>query len=309
MDHLDSVSQARDLDALPAALGEEKLNVYALSYGTVLGEMYAEQFPDRIRTMILDGVVDHSADTTRIEVTGSKAAQESFEKFVDWCAESAACALHGKDVRAIVADLYARADAGTLPDPTDPSTMLSRVRLTQRILEPLGNGVVTGVADRIVELTTSKPGPAPEATPPAATVPLPIYISCADHHSDIDSYAKLTAVNAMAETVAPDVKHGWHGVASLCVNPPFETTNPPHELDVDGAPPIMVSNSRYDDSTPHANAVRVADQIDGAVLVTYDGIGHGAAPRGPCMAEVVTAYYLAATPPAPDTHCPAEPLP
>lgn len=310
IDHLDSVDQARDLDALRAALGEDELNIYALSYGTVLGQMYAEHFPGRIRTMVLDANVDHSADTERTEVANARAAQESFDVVVDWCAGSEACALHGRDVKAIVADLYAKADAGKLTDPADPSRTMDRQALTQHILEPLGNAAVTEVANRIATLAgprTTKPdargpdGPAADA--------LPIYISCADHRSSTDSYAELRRIRHRTGAVAPNVKGGWHGVATLCVNPPFDTTNPPHELDVRGAPPIMVTNSRYDESTPHEGAERVAAQLGNAMLLTYDGLGHGAAIRGRCMREHVTGYLVGATLPAPGTHCPAEPLP
>ncbi|TDD02286.1 alpha/beta fold hydrolase [Nonomuraea diastatica] len=44
-DHVDSKDVARDLDALRAALGEEKLTYYGISYGTLIGQMYAELFP------------------------------------------------------------------------------------------------------------------------------------------------------------------------------------------------------------------------------------------------------------------------
>ena len=58
--HLDTVSVARDLDAIRAALGDEKLNYLGLSYGSMIGAQYAELFPDKIRVMALDGALDHS---------------------------------------------------------------------------------------------------------------------------------------------------------------------------------------------------------------------------------------------------------
>lgn len=44
-DHLDSTDTAHDVDGLRAWLGLDRLNLYALSYGTVIGQMYAERFP------------------------------------------------------------------------------------------------------------------------------------------------------------------------------------------------------------------------------------------------------------------------
>ena len=47
----------RDIDALRRALGEEKISFWGLSYGTTLGRAYAQQFPQRLRALILDGTI------------------------------------------------------------------------------------------------------------------------------------------------------------------------------------------------------------------------------------------------------------
>src|SRR5690606_688739 len=46
-----------DLDALRRALGISRWNLYGISYGTRVAQRYAAMFPDRVRVMILDGVV------------------------------------------------------------------------------------------------------------------------------------------------------------------------------------------------------------------------------------------------------------
>jgi hypothetical protein len=79
-------------------------------------------------------------------------------------------------------------------------------------------------------------------------------------------------------------------------------TNPQRPLRVHGAPPIMVLNSRYDVSTPYQGAQHVAAQLPG-VMVTYDGMGHGAVTRGRCAAGLVYHYLSERRLPPPDTHC------
>jgi len=49
---------ARDMDVLRRAVGDKKLNFLGFSYGSYLGEVYANLFPDRFRAMVIDGVVD-----------------------------------------------------------------------------------------------------------------------------------------------------------------------------------------------------------------------------------------------------------
>jgi pimeloyl-ACP methyl ester carboxylesterase len=46
----------KDLDQIRAALGYEKLNIWGGSYGTRVVLEYARQFPNRLRSMVLDGV-------------------------------------------------------------------------------------------------------------------------------------------------------------------------------------------------------------------------------------------------------------
>ncbi|HEX5742100.1 MAG TPA: alpha/beta hydrolase, partial [Pilimelia sp.] len=49
---------ARDMDVLRRALGDERLTYFGVSYGSVLGQYYANMFPDRLRAVAVDGVLD-----------------------------------------------------------------------------------------------------------------------------------------------------------------------------------------------------------------------------------------------------------
>ena len=52
---------ARDMDLLRAAVGDERLTYLGLSYGTYIGTVYANLFPDRVRALVLDGAYDPAA--------------------------------------------------------------------------------------------------------------------------------------------------------------------------------------------------------------------------------------------------------
>ncbi|KAJ3180482.1 hypothetical protein HDU87_001991 [Geranomyces variabilis] len=49
---------ARDMDLLREAMGLEEMRYWGFSYGTQLGTVYANMFPDRVGRMVLDGAVD-----------------------------------------------------------------------------------------------------------------------------------------------------------------------------------------------------------------------------------------------------------
>ena len=63
-DHMSSADAARDLDLLRRVLGDRKLTYLGYSYGSVLGQNYANLFPDNFRALVIDGVVDPIAWST-----------------------------------------------------------------------------------------------------------------------------------------------------------------------------------------------------------------------------------------------------
>lgn len=78
----------RDLDRVRAALGYERINLYGGSYGTRVAEHYLRRFPDRTRTMILDGVIPpRLALGPEIALDAEKALTAILER----CARDAAC--------------------------------------------------------------------------------------------------------------------------------------------------------------------------------------------------------------------------
>ena len=48
----------RDMDVLRRAVGDKKLTYLGFSYGTAIGQYYANMFPDRFRAIVVDGVLD-----------------------------------------------------------------------------------------------------------------------------------------------------------------------------------------------------------------------------------------------------------
>ena len=81
----------RDLDRLRELAGEETITYVGLSYGTVIGQMYANLFPERVRAMLLDGIVDPVAYTTSAETrvaSNAASTDEVFAQFLELCEEA-----------------------------------------------------------------------------------------------------------------------------------------------------------------------------------------------------------------------------
>ena len=75
LSHLSTANVARDMDRLRQAVGDEQLTYLGSSYGTYLGATYANLFPDQIRAMVLDGVIDPPSYTSADQVSATWSAR------------------------------------------------------------------------------------------------------------------------------------------------------------------------------------------------------------------------------------------
>ncbi|TMR16568.1 alpha/beta hydrolase [Nonomuraea turkmeniaca] len=297
-DHVDSVNVARDLDALRAALGEEKLTFYGISYGTLIGQMYAELFPNRIRAMALDSNMDHSLGVKAFLDTEAYAVEDAFDQFVGWCDQEPSCALHGQDVRAVWERILAKARSGQLyyPGVTDPPMTELQV-LWQGVL---GN---EGPAWQLLsEMLRALDGGEPPAwVPPlpgrqpvtGELAQLPTAILCQDYNLRVRNYDEYAALLRSSARWAPDMRLNPMPIEDLpvCLNHPV--TNPQHRLVYTGSAPILLGNSLHDPSTPWIWSANVASQFGPkAVLLTYEGWGHRIYGKDRCSTEPIDNYLI-----------------
>ncbi|AOR31492.1 protease [Streptomyces fodineus] len=83
-----SLNNARDLDVLRAALGEDRLTFMGASYGTYFGALYAAMFPSHVRRMVLDSTVnpDPAKIWYRSNLDQSAAFEDRWADFRNWIA-------------------------------------------------------------------------------------------------------------------------------------------------------------------------------------------------------------------------------
>ncbi|MFC5187953.1 alpha/beta hydrolase [Actinomadura harenae] len=313
-DHIDSRATARDIDALRAALGDRKLTYWGVSYGSLIGQQYAELFPGRIRALALDSNLDHSRRARGYLDAMTSASEDSFDQFAAWCATSTDCVLHGRDVAAVFEQLYARAQAGTLPDPDDPTSGITPQYLlehTQHQFAMMGSDDWASLATMLAAMSRqpSRSVPPKPVPPSGQGLGYDQKVFCADWQLSLDGPRALANTQRRLARIAPHMRRAtlaWSVMAS-CQGDPVPLTNPPHRYRISGTPPILLVNNLHDPSTPYAFATDIARQIPAAVLLTYDGRGHGSYNRSRCIADLTDHYLIDTRPPARGTHCPATP--
>ncbi|MFB9351228.1 alpha/beta hydrolase [Streptomyces heliomycini] len=105
--YIDTDSTVRDLDVIRRALGAEKLNYFGFSYGTYLGAVYAKLFPERVRRLVLDSVVDPTGVWYDANLDQDHAFNDRHRAFMAWVAEHDRAYGLGTDPEKVEATWYA----------------------------------------------------------------------------------------------------------------------------------------------------------------------------------------------------------
>jgi len=312
--HVDTVSAARDIDAIRQALHQRQINYLGISYGTYLGMTYARLFPHRIRAMVLDGAYDHAMGPQEFLWQEAASLSDVFQRFATWCGASASCALHGQNVLAVWNRLLARARRHPLPAPHatgGPATVSAGAVLMvlPSLLyfgpaSPLATWPTLGKA-----LAEAQAGDASLlADDTAVGQPQPAYtaVGCQDTPPQFHGYRDAAARLAMARALSPytsGASEAWE-ISALCAGWPVPPADPWNGQPVRGAPPILVASAEHDPSTPLPWAQDMHRQIAGSTLLIADVTGHTAFLNSACARGREAAYLVTGTMPAND-RCPS----
>jgi pimeloyl-ACP methyl ester carboxylesterase len=289
--HVDTLSVARDLEALREALGDGKLNFLGLSYGAEIGTLYAELYPGRIRTMALDAVFDHSIPPSTLFAQSTVAYEDTFNRFTSWCRRATDCALHGRDVAVLFDRLAQQADRQPIAAPQcadgtcRPTVDGDDIRLNAYDYLLFKDGLAAigqvGWRDLAAALAAAEAGDASGlSTRIQADSQNSLFsglaVTCLDFPPLVSSYGDMVAVSRRARTLAPHTRGAGEAWAALtsCVDWPLPMVNPPHRARIRGTTNILLVNATHDPSTPYVMARNVLGQLPGAVLLTREGDGH-----------------------------------
>lgn len=186
----------QDLDAVREALGYSRLVVYGGSYGTRVAQHYMRRFPDRVRAVILDGVVPPQLS---LGPGIALAAQAALDMHFDRCEADADCAARFPGLRQDFQRLLNQLRAEPVPvQLANPRTGLPETRT-------MGYDQFAG-AVRLLSYN------------PLTVALLPLLIS----EAAAGNYAPLMAQSLMvSESMEQTLSYGMHNAVVCAEDVPF----------------------------------------------------------------------------------------
>lgn len=300
--HVGTRNVARDLDLLRAAMGDEQLSYVGYSYGTSIGQAYAELFPDRVRTMILDGVVDTAPPGIDAATAQARGFEAALARWGAGCDPRTSCTFD--DPIAAVDQMLALAEDGVNSSsgrralgPGEASIGLDYPLYDERLWPRLDQAVaaaIDGDGGPMVDLADDY----------TRLVDFSIYfaVSCLDSAWPRDPDEFLTRAK-QAGAVAPRFGESIVNDYIRCALWPADP-DPLGAITAPGTAPIMVVSTTGDPATPYENGVTVARRLERGALVTHDGDGHTIVFQGSgCIDALAIDYLIDRTVPAADTVC------
>jgi pimeloyl-ACP methyl ester carboxylesterase len=334
---------ARDMDVMRRAVGDKKLSYLGFSYGTAIGQYYADMFPDRFRAIAVDGVINPASwvgsKATRNTIQDDRlrsadGAYKAYFEIMRRCdiAGSSKCVFASGNPLNNFATITRRLKAHplVLPDPIFGGTVKETYAdfigdVLDALYSPTAGDDVTGLAQEMWELTS------PEGTLSVTTVSaartafttrirssrlarafpydnsFDAYASvmCTDGRHPADA-AKWPALAAKADKRAPYFGRAWAWGSVQCARNTWTVRD---EDAYTGpftrrtASPVLLVGSYWDPATNYRDAVSSAKLLPNSRLLSSANFGHTAYGTSACATGAIDRYLLHKTLPAKGKSC------
>jgi pimeloyl-ACP methyl ester carboxylesterase len=285
-------SVVRDMEMIRRVVGDPKLTYLGFSYGTLLGLRYLKLFPQRAAAMVLDGVVDPTADLPTLLEGQAIAFEAALERNLSGPGD---LALYDK-VSAEVERQRLPAGKATV-GPTELATAADLVAYSPnggptlvKALKAADGGDGTQLHDLAEQYWTG------------LQFSLYIDVECIDSAHPVGRAAWADFAGKLGRE-APRVGFSIANEMAPCAEwpvPPEPVTGP---VDGAGGPPVLVVGTSNDPATPYSQAVSVAHTLVGGHLLSFEGNGHTAWADSSCVREAGAAYLVDGTLPGDGTTC------
>ncbi len=297
---------ARDMDSIRAALGQQKISYYGISYGTYLGQVYGTMFPNRVRKMVLDSVVDPDGVWYADNISQDYAFQGRMNALFSWIASYDSVYQLGSTQAQVIATFDATMtelekhpisdSSGPLIGPDELSDTFLVGGYSNSYWPYLASALATYVHDKSASELISLYQQAGQQ----GENEFAVYnaVECSDVNWPRSwAYWNSDTRKVYAKASYEAWGNAWFNAA--CAFWPVK--GPAKPLQIDGAhlPPILMLQGTLDGATPYAGALVARRLLPTAKLVVVqNGGNHGQSvqyPPNTCVVGYVNDYLGSGT--------------
>ncbi len=329
LDHADTRSVARDMDVMRALVGDKDLNYLGYSYGTYLGAVYTELFPDNIGRVVLDSAMDPTMARQDPMEGDAAAGEQSLRTYIESQQGQAGFPLSGTTDEAVaqLATFLDGLDANplTVSDAVAPLDRAKAVNAIGKLVNSspdkwplLTEGLTQAMnAHDGTTLKTNAESVSGNSAPPTTEKQVVEQLRslkafsanrCLDFPDTGNEASWDTALasyhhdypvfhSALPQTDA--FCHGWgHTSKTKAVDVDTKATNP-----------VLIVGILHDPQTPYPWSHALVSRIRNSHLLSVDMYGHGATGRNACTSAKVSDFLVNGTLPSDGEVCAADPEP
>ncbi|RJO73615.1 alpha/beta hydrolase [Nocardia panacis] len=307
---------ARDLDVIRAVLGEERINYIGGSYGTYLGAVYTQMFPERVDRLVYDSAVDPDRYHVPMVQDMGAPSEAAFDVWAAWAAAKDAEYHFGTTAPAVRATV-----TGLIEQAARQPIRLGEYDLDAHLLPMiLFEGVAAAREYQDLAVNLRQIADAAAGIPVRAQGSLEDYLKQALRPQEDE--AAQTMILCGDAPAPRDPTWYWRNIEASraaqpifgpLVNAPNGCTfwQPPLEPPtvVRNAAPALILQAMGDTHTAYQQGVGLHRVLTGSRLVTMpDRVAHGVIPQSECARQIVNAYLRSGVLPAADVTCQPDPL-
>ena len=332
LDHADTRSVARDMDVMRALVGDKDLNYLGVSYGTYLGAVYTELFPDNIGRVVLDSAMDPTLSRQEASEDGAAAWEQSLRTYIESQQGQAGFPLSGTTEEAVtrLATFLDDLDANPLTVSNSRET-LNRAKavssiatlansspdkwplLTEGLAQAMNAHDGTALVRNAASVSASSNSVPPPTTEKQVVERLRTrYVFSANRCLDFPDAGNESSWDAELASYRRDYPvfhsslpqmnafcHGWgHTSRTEAVDVDVEATNP-----------VLVVGILHDPATPYPWSKALVSRIRNSHLLSVDMYSHVATGQNSCTMARISDYLVNGTLPSDGEVCAADPEP
>lgn len=302
-----SAENAADIDDLRRALGYDEVNLYGISYGTRLALTVLRDYPDAVRSVILDSVYPPQVSLySEMPANAGRALSAVFEN----CAEDPACDTTYPDLEQSFFETYDGLEEEPLSIPLFGPDRQYVVHFDGELFASMLFGRLYSLESlpfipRWIDNAQDR-NAAALITPLSSIIGFDVApgmywsVQCGE---EVAFETEDDAAQVAAE-LPPQLAGAFTAVPilELCaawgVGPPDPIENEPVESDT----PALIFAGEYDPITPPDWARLAAETLPNSTLYEFEGVGHGVVRSDACALSIALDFLDDPTAP-PDDSC------